>query len=50
MSDTGDEAIDPPDDAVEEALTDHHEVAGMVEQAQADKPVPENPFSESPTG
>ena len=39
-------------DAVEEALTDHHldEVAEMIEQARADKPSSESPFSDGPAG
>jgi hypothetical protein len=52
MSETDDEAIDAPDDAVEKALTDHHldEVAEMIEWAQADPPSPESPFSDAPDG
>ncbi len=52
MSETGDAEIDVPGDAVEEALTDHHlyEVAALIEQAQADKPSSESPFSDGPAG
>jgi hypothetical protein len=52
MSKPGDVAIDVPDDAIEEALSDHHldEVADMIEQSHADNPAPEPPFSDSPAG
>jgi hypothetical protein len=49
MSETGNEV---PDDAVAEALLDHHldEVATMIERAQADKPSSESPIGDSPAG
>jgi len=52
MSETGDEATDVPDDAVEKAVIDHHldEVAEMIECAQADTPSSESPFSDTPAG
>lgn len=52
MSKPRDMAIDGPDDAIEEALSDHHldEVAEMIEQSQADSPSLENPFSDSHAG
>lgn len=52
MGETGDVAIDIPDDAVEEALTDHHldEVAGMIQRARADEPSSESPVSDIPAG
>jgi hypothetical protein len=50
MSKPADLAIDVPDDAIEDALSDHHldEVADMIEQSRADNPSPETPFSDSP--
>ena len=50
MNENGDDVIDPADDAVEQALTDHHldEVAQMIEQAQADKPSCDRPLTDSP--
>ena len=52
MSKPGDVAIDVPDDAIEEALSDHHldEVAEMIEQSHADNPALETPSSDSPAG
>jgi hypothetical protein len=50
MSKPADVASDAPDEAIEEALSDHHleEVAAMIERAQADKPSVEIRFSDSP--
>ena len=52
MSESGNVASDVSDDAVEEALSDHHldEIAQMVEQAHAHKPFVESPFSDTPSG
>ena len=52
MSERGDVAIDVSDEAVEEALTDHHlaEVAEMIDQAQSDIPSSENPSIDSVGG
>lgn len=52
MSKPGDVAIDVPDDAIEETLSDHHlgEVAEMIAQSHADKSSLETPFSDSPAG
>ena len=52
MSKSADVAIHAPDDAIEEALSDHHldEVAEMIERSHADDLSPEAPFSDSPAG
>ena len=52
MNKPADVAIHAPDDAIEEALSDHHldEVAEMIELSHADSPSPETPFSDSPAG
>ena len=52
MSKPGDVAIDVTDDAIEEALSDHHldELADMIEQSHADNPSLETPFSDPPAG
>jgi hypothetical protein len=52
MSKPGDVAIEVPDDAIEEALSDHHldEVADMIEHSHADNPSLETPFSDPPAG
>jgi hypothetical protein len=52
MSKPGEVAIDAPDEAIEEALSDHHldEVAEMIERSHADKRSLEPPFSDSPVG
>lgn len=52
MSKTGDAAIDRSDEAIEQALTDHHldEVAEMIDQARAEKASSASPFGDSPAG
>jgi hypothetical protein len=52
MSKPGDVAIDLRDDAIEEALSDHHldEVADMIEQSHADNPSLATPLRDSPAG
>ena len=52
MRKPADVAIDIPDDAIAEALSDHHldEVAAMIERPHADNPSQETPFSDSPVG
>jgi hypothetical protein len=48
MRETGDVS----NDAIEEALTDHHldEVTEMIERAPAHKPSSESPFTDSSAG
>jgi hypothetical protein len=52
MSEKGNVAIDAPDDAVQEALTDHHldEIAEMIERAQAQEPASESVSRNIPPG
>jgi hypothetical protein len=52
MSKPGDVAIDVRDDAIEEALSDHHldEVADMIEQSHEENPSLETLSSDSPAG
>jgi len=52
MSKPGDVAIDVPDDAIEEALSDHHldEVDDMMEHSHAENPSPETPCSDPRAG
>ena len=52
MRKPADVASDAPDEAIEEALSDHHldEVAAMIERSHADNPSLETPFSDSPVG
>lgn len=52
MSKPGDVASDAPDEAIEQALSDHHldEVAEMIERSHAENLSPETPFSDSPAG
>ena len=46
MRKPADVAIDIPDDAIAEALSDHHldEVAAMIERSHADDPLLETPI------
>ncbi|MBV9336502.1 MAG: hypothetical protein JO243_11475 [Solirubrobacterales bacterium] len=50
MNENGDGVIDLPGDAAERALSGHHldEVAQMIEQALADKPSYDRPFTDGP--
>ena len=50
MGKSGEIAIGPRAEAIEEAMTDHHldEVADMIKRSHADKPALETPFSDSP--
>jgi len=49
MRKPGDLAIDAPDDAVEEALSDHHldELVEMIDRSRADDPSLETSSSDS---
>jgi hypothetical protein len=52
MSKPGEVTIDVPDDAIEEALSDHHldEVADMIERSRAENTSPETPCSDPLAG
>lgn len=50
MSKPGEIAIGAPDEAIEEALRDHHldEVADMIKRSHAQNPALQTPLSDSP--